>query len=59
MDLVEEQGGKQKELEGMKDESQLIKYPQHDMRTGVGLGGGGGRKGKGEFCPDVFEECSQ
>lgn len=54
MDLVEEQGGKQKELEGMKDASQLIKYPQHDMRMR-----GWGRKGKGGFCPDVFEECSQ
>lgn len=45
MDLVEEQGGKQKELEGMKDESQLIKYPQHDMR--MGGGGGEGKKRKG------------
>lgn len=31
-DLVEEQGEELKEPEGMKNESQLIKYPQHDQR---------------------------
>lgn len=32
MELVEEQGGEWKELEGIKDESKLIKYLQHDQR---------------------------
>jgi len=48
---VEEQGGKLKELEGLKDAGQLVNYDMTMKEWG--------KEGKGEFCPDVVEECSQ
>lgn len=50
-ELVEEQGGKLKELEGLKDAGQLVNYDMTMKEWG--------KEGKGEFCPDVVEECSQ